>query len=419
MDPSDKINILLVDDNQAKRTAIEAVLQHADYNLVKTESGREALRQLLQNEFAVLILDVNMPEMDGFELAGLIRQRANTQHTPILFVTNNRTADVDQQRGYALGAVDYLFTPIVPETLRSKVSVFVDLFRQRRELARLNQELQKKNAELAQLSDLKNQFLGMAAHDLRNPLGIVVNCSEMLLEETVGTLGEEHLQLVKYIETASRFMSALVNDLLDIAKIEAGKIDLDLQPTDLLAFLRHVVLLNQLLAKRKGIQIRLLDHELLPLVPLDAQKMEQVLNNLLSNAIKFSTAGTTVSIQARTCGDHVTVSVSDQGPGIPAQDLGKLFQLFSKTSVRAPGGEKSMGLGLAIVRKIVLGHQGEIKVDSEVGRGSTFRFCLPYDLGTREPCAMPCERREQARGNGRLHFGLAGTVAQNASRGSS
>jgi signal transduction histidine kinase len=227
----------------------------------------------------------------------------------------------------------------------------------------------------------------MAAHDLRHPLGIISACSELLLEEAAGSLSEQHLQFLEFIQTSSSFMFSLLTDLLDIAKIEAGKLDLDIQPTDLVALIQRVVSLSQMLADRKGIQIRVLDSEPLRLVSLDAVKMEQVLNNLISNAVKFSASGTIVTIQVRPCGDRVTVSVSDQGPGIPKQEQAKLFQPFSKISVHAPDGQESTGLGLAIVRKIVLGHQGEIGVDSEVGRGSTFHFSVPFEqrAGSRKP----------------------------------
>jgi signal transduction histidine kinase len=224
---------------------------------------------------------------------------------------------------------------------------------------------------------LKNQFLGMAAHDLRHPLGVIVNCSQFLREEAAGSLSQQHLQFLEFIQTSSTAMLSLLNDLLDIAKMDADKLKLNTPPTDLVDLIQRAVSVNQMLADRKGIHIRLLDFESRPPVTLDATKIEQVLNNLISNAVKFSADGTTVSLQVRTGGEHVTVSVSDEGPGIPQAEVATLFQPFSRTSVCATDGEKSTGLGLFIVRKIVEGHQGKIWVESAVGRGSTFCFSLP------------------------------------------
>lgn len=254
-----------------------------------------------------------------------------------------------------------------------------NLVRLNNDFSNLNRELQKNNAELVKLNDLKNQLLGMAAHDLRNPIGAIQNLSSFLLEETAKTLSPEHLQFLTLIHSSSRFMLSLLDDLLDIAKIEAGKLDLNLIPTDLGDLVKGVVRLNQIMADKKKIRIQLHQYESLPLVPLDSMKIEQVLNNLLSNAMKFSAPETTITVSLLRSGDHVTVSVADQGPGIPQEDMAKLFQPFSKTSVRSTGGEKSTGLGLAIVRKIVLGHLGKIWVQSEVGKGSTFFFSLPLN----------------------------------------
>ncbi|SDB43099.1 Signal transduction histidine kinase [Desulfonatronum thiosulfatophilum] len=241
----------------------------------------------------------------------------------------------------------------------------------------LNRQLQKSNAELARLNDLKNQLLGMAAHDMRNPIGAILNLSCFLLDETGQELSPEHLQFLTLIHSSSRFMLSLLDDLLDFAKIEAGKLDLHLQPTDLIELIRKNVALNQVLADRKNIQIHFHHYEKLPPVVMDAMKIEQVLSNLISNAIKFSASGTTIKVNILQSGDHATVSVTDQGPGIPDAELHKLFQPFSKTSVRSTDGEKCTGLGLAIVRKIILGHLGKIWIRSEVGKGSTFFFSLP------------------------------------------
>lgn len=257
------------------------------------------------------------------------------------------------------------------ETLRK------NLLSTNHELNLLGRELQKKNAELVKLNDLKNQFLGMAAHDLRNPISIILNYSEFLLDEAVDSLKEEQIQFLGVIRKSSEFMLGLLNDLLDIAKIESGKLDLALERTDLAALIKTNVALNQVIAQKKSIQLVFQDYEQIPEVQADKEKIHQVLNNLISNAIKFSPAQTVIHIDVFRTGENVTVSVTDQGPGIPAEDGKKLFHPFSKTSVKSTGGEKTTGLGLAIVKKIVNGHRGNIWVESSLGKGSTFSFSLP------------------------------------------
>lgn len=257
------------------------------------------------------------------------------------------------------------------ETLRTNLMTLNNDF------SNLNRELQKKNAELAKLNDLKNQFLGMAAHDLRNPIGAIHSLSEFLLEEARDRLSEEHFKFVNVIHSSSRFMLSLLDQLLDIARIEAGKLELDIKPVDLINLIKSCIDLNRIMADKKNIRIQLFHYEALPLVEMDAMKIEQVLHNLISNAIKFSPSKTMITISVFLSGEYVTVSVADQGPGIPEDDIQKLYKPFSKTSVKLPKGEKSTGLGLAIVHKIVLGHMGKIWVESKVGEGSTFYFSLP------------------------------------------
>jgi signal transduction histidine kinase len=246
------------------------------------------------------------------------------------------------------------------------------------ELSNLGRELQKRNAELVKLNELKNQFLGMAAHDLRNPIGIIFSYSNFLLDEAGDHLNTEHVEFLSAIRGSSEFMLGLLEDLLDITRIESGKLNLDKEPTDIIAFIRHNVTLNQTLAKKKGIGIRFNHYEVVPEIHMDRHKMDQVLNNLISNALKFSPPDTTVTVSVCRSGDHVTVSVKDEGPGIPEEERDRLFKPFSKTSVRATGGEKCTGLGLSIVRKIVVGHLGKIWVESKVGKGSNFCFSLPF-----------------------------------------
>jgi len=237
-------------------------------------------------------------------------------------------------------------------------------------------ELAEKNAELERLNEQKNQFLGIAAHELRNPLQFILAYSEFLLDETSDPLTEDQTQFLSVIRSSSEFVVRLVNDLLDVAKIEAGRLQLNLQPTDLGAIVRQNVSLNRTLAAKRGVGLQL-HIEPLPVMAIDPDKIEQVLNNLISNAVKYSPPGTAVNVSLSRHNDHLVLSVQDQGPGIPQDELDKVFQPFETTSVQSPRGEKGTGLGLAITKRIVEGHDGRIWVESEPGRGAAFRLSLP------------------------------------------
>ncbi|HYG10440.1 MAG TPA: HAMP domain-containing sensor histidine kinase [Pyrinomonadaceae bacterium] len=252
------------------------------------------------------------------------------------------------------------------------------------ELARLNNELVtaqreviKRNIELERLNEVKNQFIGVAAHDLRNPLQVIEGYSQMLLDEHFGELTPQQHKFISVIRKNSDFMLKLITDLLYISKIEAGKLQLELKETDLIALLERNIELNRLLAEQKQINILFAHPENLPPLVVDAPKIEQVLNNLISNGIKFSHPGTTVEVLASRREKEAVVSVRDEGQGIPAEEIDKLFIPFENLSVKSTGGEQSTGLGLAIVKRIVEGHGGRIWVQSERGVGSNFSFTLP------------------------------------------
>jgi signal transduction histidine kinase len=253
------------------------------------------------------------------------------------------------------------------------------------ELARLNNELVtaqreviKRNIELERLNEVKNQLIGVAAHDLRNPLQVIEGYSQILLDKHFGELTPEQHKFISVIRKNSDFMLNLITDLLYISKMEAGKLQLELKETDLIDLLERNVELNRLMAGRKQIDIIFTPREDLPLLVIDAPKIEQVLNNLISNGIKFSYPGTTVEVLASRREKEVVVSVRDEGQGIPVNEIDRLFIPFENLSVKSTGGEQSTGLGLAIVKRIVEGHGGRIWVQSETGTGSTFSFSLPF-----------------------------------------
>lgn len=279
--------------------------------------------------------------------------------------------------------INQLRTAIKENTIRGKEKVkleaelYDELGKLNNELANLQRELSKKNAELEKLNDEKNKFLGMAAHDLRNPLYAIQMYSEFLMSEASSQMSQEHCQFVEIIHSSSQFMLKLVNDLLDVAKIESGKLELDVAPADLAALVGKNVSMNNLLSSRKSITVVAQINGKIPVVSLDSAKVEQILNNLISNAANFSNPGSRVYVELSSSETEVVISVRDEGPGIPEQELGKLFQPFGRISVKSTAGENSTGLGLAIVKKIVNGHNGNVWVESKLGEGSTFFISFP------------------------------------------
>jgi two-component system, OmpR family, sensor kinase len=252
-----------------------------------------------------------------------------------------------------------------------------ELSRLNNELATAQRELAKKNFELARLNEQKNQFLGIAAHDLRNPLEVIQTYSEFLLEDASGILPAEQIEFIHKIYSSSAYMLNLVNDFLDYSKIEAGRLALNLSESDLVRIVARVVEQMRVLADKKQIRIALNAPGDLPKISADESKIEQVLHNLLGNALKFSPPGTTIEVGARRGENNVILSVKDSGQGIAPDEAETLFNPFVKGKSKATGGEKSAGLGLAIVKKIVEGHGGEITLETEVGKGTVFYVALP------------------------------------------
>jgi signal transduction histidine kinase len=256
-------------------------------------------------------------------------------------------------------------------------SLYDEIGRLNNELASAQRELTKKNFQLSKLNEQKNQFLGMAAHDLRNPLSVIGMYSDFLIDEASDVLGEEHMEFLQVIRSSSEFMLKLINDLLDVSKIESGKLFLEIEPHNILDVIKHNVELNRVIANSKKINIDFTYSENIPPVILfDRAKIDQVLNNLISNALKFSNPDKNVGVMLERLDDEILVSVKDEGQGIPEDEVHKLFQPFSKTSVQSTEGEKSTGLGLSISKRIVEAHGGKIGVESKYGAGSTFFFTL-------------------------------------------
>lgn len=245
------------------------------------------------------------------------------------------------------------------------------------ELSNLTRELHKKNAELAKLNELKNQYLGMAAHDLRTPIGAISLYSDFLIDEASDRLEGEHIKFLSSIKSLSEFMLAMLSDILDISAIESGKLTLDVKKCNVVSVVSQSLVLNRFLAEKKQITLLLKETSPMPDIYIDESKIKQVMDNLVTNAIKFSPPDTTVEINVIQDNETILISIKDEGQGIPEEDLKKLFKPFSKTSVRGTAGEKSTGLGLAIAHRIITAHKGNVWAESTAGKGTTFSFSLP------------------------------------------
>ena len=381
------MKILLVDDNPANLLALESILADLGQELVKAYSGRQALRYLLNQDVAVILLDVNMPGMSGFETAELIRRRKRSEHTPIIFVSAIDQTQNHALQGYSLGAVDYLPTPATPEVLRSKVAVFIELFKKTQEVrrqeqalralnAQLEQRVAERTAELQRSNEELQQFAYVVSHDLQEPLRVVASYVQQLAERYQDKLEAEANELIGYALDGAKRMQQLIVDLLAYSRIETtGQ---EFAPTDCEGVLQRVLGDLRVAIEESGAEVT---HDPLPQVMADNVQLGQVLQNLLGNAIKFrSQQPPRIHVSARQEGQQWVFSVRDNGIGINPRYAERIFGIFERLHPRTeyPG----TGIGLAICKKIVERHGGQIWVESEPGKGAAFFFTLPIKGST-------------------------------------
>lgn len=361
--------ILVVDDDRLNRRILSAILQPEGFEVIEADSGEQALERYALTPPDLVLLDVVLPGMNGFDACRQLRSRYGDSAAPVIFITAKSESD-DVVEGLAAGGIDYL-----PKPIRAKEA-----------LARIRTHLQIRGLladqrllvdQLSKANSAKNKFLGMAAHDLRNPLASIRGLAEFMRDGVVGPLTPDQLDLVKTIHSASQEMLLLVNELLDVATIEAGELKLAPETIDLVEIVAKAVYLANIEATKKQTKIVMLPGERPPLWRLDPNKIRQVVDNLLTNAVKFSPPGSTINVEVAALTGSVAIAVRDQGPGIPESERHKLFKDFGRTSVLPTGGEKSTGLGLAICRKIVEAHRGTIAAENLPDRGCVFRVTLP------------------------------------------
>jgi signal transduction histidine kinase len=399
----DKVNILLVDDQPARLLSYESILRDLGQNLVSVRSGREALERLMSNDYAVVLLDVNMPDMDGFEIAQLIHEHPRFERIPIIFVTGVHVGELDRLRGYELGAVDYVSIPIVPAILRSKVQVLVELYCQRRELQRLNVnlteanqrlaeahstlqaektcELEELNATLREANRHKDEFLAMLGHELRNPLASINNAVQLMRNPQ---LPASQVGWVRdMIERQVRYLIRLIDDLLDVARITSGKINLVREAVPLTAVVSGAVETVQPLLAKQGHELRVeVDREPLHIYG-DPTRLIQIVGNILGNAVKYTRNSGRIEVKAGLVGERIEIRVRDNGIGIEPTLIPKIFDLFAQGDRSERSEDAGLGIGLALVKRLVDLHGGEIEARSEgANLGSEFVVRFPYSVQT-------------------------------------
>ncbi len=370
-------SVLVVDDEPHNLTALVALLGDTHVRVVTASSGEDALRRLLEEDFALILLDVQMPIMDGFETAELIRMRERSRETPILFQTAWHADQTKIARGYAVGAVDYVVKPLDPVILRSKVGVFLDLHRKTRALARKNLELEAALDLAERANQFKSKFLASVSHELRTPLGGILGYAELLDQGAAGPLNDTQTQYIRQVLNSAEHLILLVTDLLDLSKIEAGRMDLSPRWTDLRALTDSVIDGLQPVAGKAGVDIQVEVPHDFPRLYVDPLRMRQVLFNLVSNAIKFSPSGSQTTLKAFLEPGMAVIAVEDHGIGIPREQLSRLFQEFEQVRDAKTTGPIGTGLGLALARHFVELHGGTINVDTVPGQGSVFTVRVP------------------------------------------
>ena len=354
--------ILIVDDDRLNIHILKGILQSEGFRIAAAESGEELLARYPDIEPDLVLLDVVLPGLDGFATCRELHRQHGAATAPVIFITSRSDSD-DVVAGFSAGGVDYLPKPFQP----------------REAVARIRTHLQNRQLleQLSRANAAKNRFLGMAAHDLRNPLASIRALAQFLKDPAIGTLNEEQLEFTEMVESTAQSMLNLVNELLDVATIEAGELRLIRQPCDLAELVDRSIYLANLYAARKRTRVAFAGRTAGHRVSADPARIRQVVDNLLSNAIKFSPPGSTIEVRHLAQPQAQSVVVLDQGPGIPEHEKEFLFKDFSRLSVQPTAGEKTTGLGLAICRKIIEAHGGSIAAENAPTGGCAFKFELP------------------------------------------
>lgn len=364
--------ILVVDDRKENLFAMQKILQVLHCDVYVVQSGNEALSYTLRHDFALILLDVNMPEMDGFELAELLRSNEETKHIPIIFVTASNKEDQSVFKGYESGAVDYLFKPVNADILLSKVKIFLELNRRNKELEAIQSELERSNESL-------REFAQVVSHDLKNPLNVITGLSELLIARHSADMTPKGKEYMNQISATAERMNHLITDLLSYAQLNAKSVTFG--NVDLNEIVMNVISdLSSTIEQNEG-QIIMQDR--LPIIQADATQMYQLFQNIIANGLKYRRKEQSPIIQISLLEgnepDTFVIQIEDNGIGMKKEDIPSIFTPFKRLdNAKAYEGT---GLGLATVQKIIERHDGLMEVESILGERSTFRVHLPISQG--------------------------------------
>lgn len=421
----ENLNVLYVEDSITQAIMLKEILEKNKLHVDLAKDGLDALRQLQEKLPNIIISDIEMPRMNGYSLCQHVKTDSRSKDIPVILLTN-LTDILDVIKGIECGADSFLTKPCDSELLfttirnalknrelendlsKGKLEFFFDgkthalevdkvqitklllstysnaiqknleLEEAYRKLNRVHEELEKHIEKLKELNEQKNQFLGMAAHDLRNPLTVISGFSSYLLNVPEDSLEKAKMdRMFQHIYDASNYMLQIIDSLLDFSVIESGKLSLNMTEIDLIDLVQKNVIFFESIAEKKNVKLDFKFDMPLPKVTCDANKVVQILNNIIMNAIKFSQPKGEVKVSLKSSDSGVIISIKDSGIGIAPEAIKNLFQPFTKMKTLGTAGEKGSGLGLAIVYKIVTEHGGRIWVESQLGKGTTFFIELP------------------------------------------
>jgi signal transduction histidine kinase len=367
-----KPKILIVDDKPENLVALEVVLKGLDIQLYKAMSGNDALRETLYHDFALALLDIQMPEMDGYELASILREEEKTAHLPFIFISAVYTDHLNIFKGYENGAFSFITKPFQPEILINKVKFFIEKYQQEVALSQLNEDLRKKNIELELINNELESFTYSVSHDLKAPLRAMNSYAAMLKEDYEKILDEEGRRLLGNIRKNSDKMARLIDCLLNLSRL--GKKEIVTTTIDMNSLVSTVLEEMLTIGQSKKVQLNIHD---LPTVKGDQELLKRVFENLLSNAVKYSGKKDmpVIEVGAEVNDQEHIIYVKDNGVGFDAAYKDKLFGIFQR--LHKPEDFEGTGIGLAIVQRVIMRSGGRVWAEGELNNGATFYFSLP------------------------------------------
>lgn len=369
------VKFLLVDDLPENLLSLEALLQRDELMLLKARSGDEALELLLQHDVALALIDVQMPGLNGFELAELMRGNERTRRVPIIFVTAGTHTAERRFQGYEAGAVDFIQKPIEPDILRSKAAIFAELYRQRQMISEQRDLLEAQTRALQLADKRKNEFIGILVHELRNPLAALNGGLKILSRKPdAGKVEQIHGLMHQQMDHIIR----LVDDLLDVSRITQGKINLVKSDFDIRDAIHSALdMTRQAIEERKhAVTIRVPDQSCM--ISADKVRLTQCVSNLVNNAAKYTPMGGQIEVALELLPRTYRISVTDNGLGLSAEAAGAIFRMFEQVEEHRDYAHGGLGIGLALVKQLMELHGGDVSVWSDgPGLGSVFTLDLP------------------------------------------